>query len=143
TSGRHTFGFTPPEGSVPVECDADRITQVLSNMLSNAVKYSDGGEIRVAVWADNDQLCVSVTDRGQGIPPDRLEAVFEPHVRLVRRGDQEAPKGSGLGLFIARGIMQAHGGSIRAESTPGQGSTFTISLPAVSPFAALALKREA
>jgi signal transduction histidine kinase len=123
-SARHTITVDVPGRRVAARCDADRIAQVLSNLLTNAITYSDGGEVRVRLWTADGQAYVSVSDQGAGIPPDRLEAIFEPHVRLA-----PGAKGAGLGLYVARGIVEAHGGLIWAESGAGKGTTVTLSLP--------------
>lgn len=116
-----------------LKADPDRLTQVLRNLVRNAVAHTDPGE-RVAVTArpHDGHLEISVSDSGPGIPPDQLEHVFERFYRLDR-GRSRDGGGSGLGLAIARAIVEAHGGSIRAESAPGQGATFRIELPGYSP----------
>jgi two-component system, sensor histidine kinase and response regulator len=118
--------------ALPVVCDRDRIAQAVSNLLTNALNYASAGKVRVQVWADDEQAHVAVADEGPGIPEDQVEAIFKPHVRLVRNGS-EAPRGAGLGLHIARAIAQAHGGELSVSSIPGQGTTFTVSLPVVAP----------
>ena len=127
TSANHTFALDAPEGVLSTVCDRDRLAQVVSNILTNAVKYTPGGTVRVQLRAEDGQALIRVHDQGPGIPADRLEAIFEPHVRLV--GSSSAKKGSGLGLYIARGIIEAHGGRIWAENAEGGGAVFTISLP--------------
>jgi signal transduction histidine kinase len=116
-----------PDGEVVVACDRQRIGQVLSNLIGNAIKYAGDAPIRVELRAEDAQACVSVRDRGPGIPAESLEAVFEPRVRLP--SDQVELPGSGLGLHICRRIVTAHGGRIWAESEPGAGSTFVVCLP--------------
>jgi two-component system sensor histidine kinase/response regulator len=124
----HTFVLDVPE-HLPVTCDRQRIAQVFANLLGNAIAYTPGGEIRVRVWADGPDAHVSVADSGPGIPRDRLESIFEPGVRLHAPRSMEGPGEAGLGLSIVREIVQAHGGRIWAESTPGEGSVFTLVLP--------------
>jgi signal transduction histidine kinase len=114
---------------VPVFCDRDRVVQVLSNLVTNAMKYTPGGKIRVSLRVESDQTLISVSDEGPGIPRDQLEAIFEPHVRLAGPEAGGETKGSGLGLYISKGIIEAHKGQIWAESEEGRGSTFTLSLP--------------
>ena len=116
-----------PETPICGEWDRDRLGQVLDNLLSNAVKYSrPGGEIVVRVEPNGSEAWVRVVDEGEGIPPETLPRLFERYYRA----DRSDPKvGLGLGLYIARMLVEAHGGRIWAESTPGQGSTFTIALP--------------
>jgi signal transduction histidine kinase/CheY-like chemotaxis protein len=116
-----------------VRTDSDRLGQVLVNLLGNGVKFTDKGEVRVEVRQVDEsggrvlELCV--LDTGRGIPPDRLEAVFEPY----DQGDPDMERrfgGSGLGLAISRRIVEAMEGEIRVESELDQGSVFTVSLPA-------------
>jgi len=109
----------------PVEADEEMITRVVANLLDNAIKYS-GPEstIQVNVFSREQDLLVQVTDCGIGIPGDHLPYIFDAFYRAT--GDQ---RGSGLGLSIARTIIEAHGGNIWAESSPGNGSTFSFTLP--------------
>jgi signal transduction histidine kinase len=127
-SERHRTIVHPPAMRISAVCDRDRIAQVLSNILSNAVTYTPGGTIHVELKVKDRAALIRVWDEGPGIPPDRLEAIFEPHVRLVGT-ENRGPKGSGLGLYIARGIVEAHGGRIWAENLAGAGALFTIALP--------------
>ncbi len=109
-----------------VRGDRVRLRQVLSNLIDNAVKFSDAGaEVEVEVAALNSDVLVQVRDRGPGIPRDQQRLIFEKFGRV--RGSSKP--GSGLGLFIARSIAEAHGGSVEVRSVIGQGSTFTLSLP--------------
>jgi signal transduction histidine kinase len=113
-------------GALPAKYDQDRILQVLANLLSNAVKFTgDGGSITVDVEPEEVGVRFSVSDTGAGIEPDHLASVFERFWQ-VTQGDR---RGLGLGLFISRCIVEAHGGRIWAESTRGQGSTFFFTLP--------------
>jgi PAS domain S-box-containing protein len=115
-------------GTLAVECDRDRIIQVLSNLLSNAIHASPrGGTVTVSVAEDEGQAVFSVEDAGPGIPPDELKGIFDRY----RRGRSAAYKGAGLGLAIARKIVELHGGRIWAESTLGRGSAFRFRLPTV------------
>ena len=110
-----------------VRGDRVRIRQVLSNLIDNAVKYSSAGEaVAVDVAAQNGTVLVDVRDTGPGIPRDQQVLIFEKFGRV--RGGQTKP-GTGLGLFIARSIAEAHGGTVDVRSTLGEGSTFTLSLP--------------
>ena len=113
----------------PVHGDRERLRQVLSNLIDNAVKYSqDGGEVEVAASAEDGVVRISVADDGPGIPHDQQRLIFEKFGRAT--GPGAAKPGSGLGLFIARSIAEAHGGSLGVESTPPAGATFTLTLPA-------------
>jgi two-component system sensor histidine kinase BaeS len=113
--------------------DSDRIAQVLDNLLDNAIRYSPpGGEVRVSLEWDADQVACRVTDGGSGIPSEHLPFIFERFYRVNQaRGRGEG--GSGLGLSIARGLVVAHGGRIAASSIKGQGTTITFWLPILNP----------
>ncbi len=111
-----------------IQGDETRLRQVLDNLLSNAIKYSpQGGAITVRVWADAAEAYVAVSDEGIGLRPDQLEHVFERFYR-ADAALTSTTQGTGLGLFLARAVVEAHGGRIWAESD-GHGSTFTFSLP--------------
>jgi signal transduction histidine kinase len=108
-----------------VACDRGRILQVLGNLLGNAIKFTDqDGRIEVRAERVDGQICFAVSDSGVGIPERDLTRVFERHFRA---GEQ---RGTGLGLFIAKGIVEAHGGALSVESRVGKGTTFHFSLPA-------------
>jgi signal transduction histidine kinase len=116
----------PPEAPLPVECDRGRILQALGNLLVNAVNATPrGGSITVEVRSTPDAVVLGVRDTGIGIGPDDLPHLFD----RFRRGRTARHRGSGLGLTIAKGIAEAHGGSIRVESRPGAGSLFELVLP--------------
>lgn len=113
--------------SVVALADRHRLGQVLQNLLDNALKYSDEGEgVAVQVEAAAGEGRVSVADRGVGIAPEALPRLFDRFYRVDQAG---APVGLGLGLYIARMLVEAHGGRIWAESTAATGSTFAIGLP--------------
>ncbi|MBA2755665.1 MAG: PAS domain S-box protein, partial [Chloroflexia bacterium] len=115
-----------PEGTILGNWDADRLGQVLQNLLGNAVKYAPGdNRVTVQVEADAAEARVGVTDQGPGIPPEHLARLFE----RFYRADATGAGGLGLGLYISRMLVEAHGGRIWAKSEPGQGSTFTFVLP--------------
>jgi signal transduction histidine kinase len=121
-----------PDTSVPVWCDSVRSVQILSNLLSNAMKYSpEGTPITVRVpeseFGDTHAV-VTVTDQGCGLAAGDLERVFERFYR-VEDSMTMRTSGSGLGLYIARELAVAMGGSLTVTSQPGQGSTFTVRLP--------------
>jgi signal transduction histidine kinase len=109
--------------------DHERILQVLANLLSNAIKFTPaGGRISLRVEPVGQDVRFSVADTGSGIPGHQLEAVFE----RFWQARSEDRRGMGLGLYISKGIVEAHGGRIWAESQPGQGSTFSFTLPGAS-----------
>ena len=113
----------------PVRGDRDRLQQVLTNLLDNAVKYSPAGE---EVWVTasrlDSQLRIDVADHGPGIPSDQQRLIFEKFGPVHSSGSPGKP-GTGLGLFIARSIAQAHGGALEVSSAPDLGATFTLTLP--------------
>ncbi len=127
---RHRFLLEAMQFSPPLvaECDADRMAQVVSNLLSNAVRYSDGGEVRVTVAVVGDDALITVCDEGPGIPKNRLATIFEPRFRLPL-SDARASKGMGLGLSITKAIVTAHGGSISAQNNEDKGASFVVRLP--------------
>jgi len=113
-----------------IDVDPDRIIQTLTNLVSNAIKFSpEGSTIRVSAQRDGAQIAFSVADEGRGIPPEKLEAIFE-RFEQVDASDSRDKGGSGLGLAISRSIVQQHGGTIHAESQLGRGSTFVFTIPA-------------
>lgn len=116
-----------PERLALVRGDRERLRQVLVNLVDNAVKYSaPGDQVEVSAWSENGRVCVAVHDRGPGIPREQQGVIFEKFGRATVGGGKP---GTGLGLFIARSIAEAHGGSLTVRSAPGQGSTFTLALP--------------
>jgi K+-sensing histidine kinase KdpD len=123
------FVLDLPPQPLLANVDANRIEQVLRNLLSNALKYSpEGGLITVNVGQDESQLLISVSDQGIGIPPADLDNVFERFYRVENETTRQV-SGAGLGLAISRGIVEAHGGRIWVKSDLGVGSTFYFSLP--------------
>jgi signal transduction histidine kinase len=124
---------------VVVRCDGDRIVQVLTNLLGNAAKFSSQGSV-VSVMArveldpatGGEQVVIDVTDRGRGIPEDRLGRIFE-RFEQVDSSDARHGSGTGLGLTIARALVDEHGGRLSVTSAPGIGSTFTVRLPIAGP----------
>lgn len=110
----------------PVDADPARLDRIVLNLVGNALKYSSEGDVEIRAEAKGGDVRVSVADRGPGIPAEDLPRLFERYHSSGRR----SPDGLGLGLFIVRKLVEAHGGSIHAESTPGQGSTFVFTLPA-------------
>ena len=110
-----------------VRGDRRRLKQVLTNLIENAVKFSPpGSPVEVTAWAEAGRVLVSVEDHGPGIPAEQHAPIFEKFAR----GDPAGGKpGSGLGLYIARSIAEAHGGRLDVHSAPGQGATFTLVVP--------------
>jgi len=128
-TSQHRFVHDFPSRPLIANVDARCIEQVLRNLLGNAVKYSpQGGTITARGLGDQWRIIISVSDKGVGIPPQDLERVFERFYRVEGESTQRI-SGAGLGLSVCRGIVEAHGGRIWAESTSGAGSTFYFSLP--------------
>jgi CheY-like chemotaxis protein/anti-sigma regulatory factor (Ser/Thr protein kinase) len=118
-----------PEDPLPCWADGERIAEVVENLLSNAVKYSpDGGEVRLAARRERDAAVVTVTDRGIGIAPEDVGRLFRPFSRVHDR-KVTGIEGFGLGLSICERFVRAHGGRFEVESVPGQGSSFSFTLP--------------
>ena len=120
---------TGKPAGITARADADRLAQVLDNLLDNALRYSPrGGEVHVRLHREGGQAVVSVIDQGPGIPPEHLPHIFERFYRVESSRDRRSG-GSGLGLSIARSLIEAQGGGISAKSKPGQGSEITFRLP--------------
>jgi signal transduction histidine kinase len=120
-----------PASLPAVHVDAMRLEQVLANLLANAVKFTErGGRVTVHGEVDGPMVRVRVSDSGIGIPPEHVPHIFDRYWHAKR---QSRTVGTGLGLAIAKGIVEAHGGSIRVESTLGVGSTFVFTLPTIEP----------
>jgi signal transduction histidine kinase len=109
-----------------VFADPDRVKQILSNLISNAIRYAPGTTISIQVWVVQPFLWVAVSDMGIGIAPDELPFIFERFWRSERNAEN---KGCGLGLAIAKRLVEVQGGQIEVESELGKGSTFRFSLP--------------
>jgi len=125
------------DGLPAIDGDRDRLVQVLINLVSNAVKFTPAGTIRVAVAPEGDQVRVEVTDSGRGIPDTDRERIFEPF-RQASDTLPDGPKGTGLGLPISKQIVEAHGGTMGVSSDVGAGSTFWFCIPAAPGAAATA-----
>jgi len=125
-----TFEVAMPADPVFVNGDAARLEQVLSNLLSNATKYTPrGGTVTVRVRADAGNVVTTIGDTGRGIAPEALDRIFN---LFAQEGDETARSGLGVGLALARAVIEAHGGAIQASSAgEGHGSTFTVMLPEV------------
>jgi signal transduction histidine kinase len=114
-----------PDRQIEGRWDGGRIGQVIDNLIGNAIKYSPaGGPIVVALAHEAAEVRVSITDQGVGIPSERLPHLFEPYARAHR-----TIRGLGLGLYLARGIIEAHGGRIWATSAEQRGTTVAFTLP--------------
>lgn len=126
-----SISFSPVQ-NMAVAADPDKIKAVLSALIDNAVKYNnEGGTVEIFAKSDGRFAEVAVSDTGIGIEPGELEKIFGKFYR-TKRGSEMVPGASGLGLYIARKIIEKHGGTIRAESTSGRGSTFRFTLPLTS-----------
>jgi signal transduction histidine kinase len=124
----HRLVIDVPDSPLIIDGDRDRMSQVVGNLLSNAIKYSpDGGKVRVSARRSGPDAVIAVSDEGVGIMPEDTEHIFEKFFRSA-----EATKtvgGTGLGLAVAREIVTSHGGTLEVESTPGEGSTFVVTMP--------------
>ncbi len=123
-----------PDRPHAVRADPEKLRQILLNLMSNAVKFTEaGGGVAIACETDGAAgvIRMRVRDTGRGIPPDQLERIFEPFVQVDRHRTHESQQGVGLGLAISRELARGMGGDLTAESAPGIGSTFTLTLPAV------------
>jgi len=130
-ASRHfvTLRSAVPEGIGEITADERKFKQILLNLLSNAVKFTpEGGRVDVRASRENGRIEIAVTDTGIGIAPEDHEAVFEEFKQLGKDYTKKS-EGTGLGLALTRKFVELHGGSIRVESTPGKGSTFTFTLP--------------
>lgn len=116
-----------PDGFPEVYADPDKVEQVVTNLVENACKYASTEGLRVECQASDTEISIAVTDTGEGIPAEDLPKVF---TKFFRRAEGK-PTGSGLGLWISRGLVEAHGGRLSATSIPGTGTTFRFTLPVV------------
>ena len=129
------FTLEQPEAPLTAIVDRDRVGQAVRNLLDNAVKYSaPEGAIETRVWSDEARVYISVGDNGAGIPEGEMKRIFEPFIRLEHKASEVS--GSGLGLFITRGVIGAHGGSLDVRNrgdVRANGAIFTITLPLIPP----------
>lgn len=131
-SSSHHLRVTLPDVAVPTRCDPMRIEQVLNNLVSNAIKYSpEGSEVDVTVTEEGDDVVLAVTDRGIGIAPEEVQFLFEPFHRA--RVARETAPGVGLGLSVAKRIVEAHQGRVDVTSSVGRGTTVRVRLPLQGP----------
>lgn len=118
-----------PDGKVEIWGDQDKLNEVISNLIENAIKYNrPKGKVGISLEEGEKSVTISVTDTGMGIPKDELDKIFDRFYR-VGRNSREGIPGSGLGLSIVKDIVGMHQGDIKVESTPGNGSVFTVTLP--------------
>jgi signal transduction histidine kinase len=123
----HPIRVSLPDAPVPVRADRARLDQVLDNLVSNAIRYSPvGGDVALELVTSAGEAVVSVADQGVGIAPEQKAGIFQPFRRLDQTG---GVPGLGIGLTVARRIVEAHGGQIEVESERGRGSTFRVRLP--------------
>ncbi len=132
--GGQTLRVEPASGPLPVVVDTDRIAQVVTNLVGNALRATPpGGTVIVSCRAEHGAALVAVSDTGEGLASEDLERVFERFYRVPDRRSAGQDSGSGIGLTIARGIVRAHGGDLVAQSAgKGQGAVFTARLPLVA-----------
>jgi PAS domain S-box-containing protein len=129
TTTAHAFRFEFPDGDISVEADRDKVEQILTNLVSNAIKYSPkGGEIVIGGRTENGRCVLYVTDQGIGMSEEETARLFERYQR-IDRDSIKGIRGTGLGLYLARALAEVHGGHVWVESEPGRGSTFSFSLP--------------
>ena len=129
---KHALSVRLPADLPLVRLDSALIEQVLTNLLDNASRYSPAGSpIIITARAEPDRIVVDVADRGVGLAPGELDRVFDKFYRGVHA--RSSARGAGLGLFICRAIIEAHGGRIWATSPTGAGATFSFSLPRTEP----------
>ena len=118
--------------------DEQRLTQVLLNLVGNAIKFTDTGGVRITAGAANGHFALSVSDTGPGIPPEERDRIFEKF-HQIDSSITKTKGGTGLGLAIAKQIVEMHGGRIWVESTVGEGSTFQMEIPTRAEFRKRAL----
>jgi two-component system sensor histidine kinase BaeS len=122
--------FQLPAAPIILQVDVMRMRQVIHNLLDNALRFTPaGGEVNLAVQTEPGQVCILISDTGEGIPADQIEHVFDRFYRGDPSRSRVESNGSGLGLAIAQAFVYAHGGTITVESVEGEGAEFTISLP--------------
>jgi signal transduction histidine kinase len=140
-----TYRVEPCDPKLAVRADEEKVQQILLNLLTNAIKFTDaGGSVAIAHMVDDAVVHIHIADTGRGIAAERLESIFEPFVQVDRHLTQASQQGVGLGLAISRDLARRMGGDLTAVSALGQGSTFTLTLPrATPPDAGVPLSRKA
>jgi signal transduction histidine kinase len=124
-----TFTHHPGDPRLTAFADREKVQQIVLNLLANAMKFTPAGGTTDLDWkVENETLCVRISDTGPGVPPDKVEEIFEPFVQLRQIGSLP-PGGTGLGLPISRDLARAMGGDVTVASTLGVGSVFTLFLP--------------
>ena len=130
-SGGFTVETDFPDGLPQVMADAGALSTAMQNLIANSIKYSDGSKwIKISAANGGDRLKIAVEDKGMGISGDELRKIFEPFYRSKVVVDAQI-SGNGLGLNLVKKIVEAHGGKVSVESSPGKGSVFTIELPQI------------
>ncbi len=130
---KHTLIAKYPEKLATIYADKDKMDQILTNLISNAIKYSpEGGDIITEVVDEGDNMRFAVIDQGMGIPREHIDKVFQRFHR-VHSGDSQRVGGTGIGLFLVKNLVQAHGGAIWVDSVLGKGSTFFFTIPKKPP----------
>ncbi len=134
-SSRHQIVVNFPKVLPAIYADADKVTQILINLLSNSLKYAPGVVIKVAAREEGEWLEISVSDQGPGIAPEQRSGLFSRFGRTPGpsggAGSRAKPTGTGLGLFLTKYLVEAHGGKIWLESENGKGASFRFTLPVV------------
>jgi signal transduction histidine kinase len=128
-SSKHMIGMDFPDAFPEVYADPDKIQQVLTNLVENAVKYTAGGRVDVTGSYADGTVQVAVSDEGEGIPAEHRHQVFGKFFRRIGG----SPTGTGLGLYITKGLIEAHGGHIWVDEAPGGGAVFAFTLPVATP----------
>lgn len=127
---RHQIAYDFPTSFPEIYADSDKIEQVLTNLVENALKYTEGGRIEVLGTLEDSMVSIAVSDEGKGIATENRFQVFS---KFFRDGAQAGNPGTGLGLFISKGLVEAHGGRIWVENAVGGGAVFTFTLPTAIP----------
>lgn len=129
-TGRAVTSTCSDHGPLLVWADRERVQQILFNLISNAVKFSDPGDrVQLDCRVTDETMTLEVIDTGHGIPPEKLESIFDPFVQVTPNLSADGAGGAGLGLAISRELARGMDGELTAESEVGEGSTFTLTLP--------------